>query len=361
MKTRTKVGWIAAVVAAIGLYASTYVVRQDQQAVVTSFGKPVAVVVNQIKDTTAVREELEGKYGTEEISFHEGAGLYFKAPWESVELSSRKIKMWSGNADQINTLDKRFVYVDGAAPHFVRDPLTHYLKFKGDSTAASQALDTVIDSAIRTGVTNNNLYNLVRTTNVALKQDNLFQTPDGMPNAGNTPVGNPAAVEEGDFKGRVKIEEDMYKTARGTCSSEFGEGLLDVVLTSVGYTGTVKTAVEQNMISERQRVAKQIRAEGEKYAKQMDGAIEQKTQELTGEAARITGEITGVAQAEAKRIRATGFETKDDKGNPIKVLGYQQMRDYFDFVRGLSVAEKLNGRYVIGRDDPLLGYLPTPK
>ena len=323
----------SAAVAASVLYASTYVVEQDEQAVITSFGKPVSAVLNQIKDTEKTAEELRAKYPG--IDVKEGAGLYFKLPWQTVNTFPRSLIAWDGYPEEVNTLDKRRVWLETAAFWYVHDPV-QFLQTVREVGQAQGSLDTQIDSAARVEITRNSLENEVRTTQKELMQDTE------MVRAGV--VAEVAPLTEG-FKGREIIETSIYDAAKVACLEKYGIGVEGFSIKSLNYVDSVRVSVEQNMIAERKRVAAKYTAEGQEEFNRMKGEISKETARLTSEAYVKQQEVIAAARADAMRIYAEAYG-KDP--------------EFFDFTRKLGVYDKLgeHTRLVFSGDQSWLKELP---
>ncbi|MHC4818473.1 MAG: SPFH domain-containing protein, partial [Planctomycetota bacterium] len=81
------------------LFASTYVVREWEQVVITQFGDPVGDPVSD-------------------------AGLHFKLPFiQAVNRFEKRILVWAGENGQITTRDKRFIWVDTTARWRIKEPI----------------------------------------------------------------------------------------------------------------------------------------------------------------------------------------------------------------------------------------------
>src|SRR5690554_1538791 len=75
----------------IVLFSSVYIVNETQQVVITQFGRPVGEAV-----TTP--------------------GLNFKVPFiQKVNYFDKRYLEWDGDANQIPTRDKKFIFVDSYA------------------------------------------------------------------------------------------------------------------------------------------------------------------------------------------------------------------------------------------------------
>ena len=126
------------------LSSSLFIVEEGFQAISLRFGK----IVNTYTE----------------------AGLKFKLPWDVVEIYSKKILSWDGKSDRIPTeqSEAQFIYVDTTARWKIINSTQFYEKL-GDRDEALKKLDDIIDSAIRTIISNNLLLEAVRSTRTSLE------------------------------------------------------------------------------------------------------------------------------------------------------------------------------------------------
>ena len=122
------------------LTSTFYTVREDEQVIITEFGRAV------------------GKPITD-------AGLHIKKPFiQTVLRFSKRILEWNGLPNQITTKDKRFIWVDTAARWKIADALAFY-RSQGNEDNAQSRLDDIIDSATRDSITAQLLIEVIRNSN----------------------------------------------------------------------------------------------------------------------------------------------------------------------------------------------------
>ena len=342
----------AALVTALG---SFYTIDQTEQAVVTQFGKPVRVVLNPLE--TEDREEtvarLKKEYSNRGVSISEGAGIKFKIPFiQSVTRFDRRLQRWNGNAEQIPTKDKKYVWVDPTARFYIEDPLM-FLNTVGMEYGAHGKLDEVVDSEIGTAIRNRNLIEVVRSDNreMRIAEEELRET---------IPV---EEVKEG----RGKIIDEITSKSREICRQRYGIGIHKegVLIKGLNYVAEVKEKVENRMIAERDRIAEKYTSEGEGEYQRIMGDKERDVKGISSEAEKTANEIMGRADAEATRIYARGFHHKevDSQGKTLKeydVVGFNSDPEFYKFWRTLQLYESGVGkgtRMVIGTDNPLFGLM----
>lgn len=320
------------IVIAIVLYSSMYIVDQTEQAVVTQFGKPVRVVINPIEGrrTQETMDRLKGKYAKEGIAVAEGAGLRLKIPFiQSVREFERRLLRWNGEAEQIPTKDKKYIWVDSTARWYIEDPL-QFLRSVGTEEQAHTRLDDIIDSSTRNSITKRDLLEIVRTDNREMRvaEEELRET---------TKVGQ---VTEG----RPKIVAEITETSRKSCE-EYGIGIHSsgVLIKGLTYIQDVKTKVEDRMIEERLRIAKKYTSEGEGEFERIMGNKEREVRTILSEAYKTAKEIEGAADAQATQIYAEGFGIDTD---------------FYRFWKTLELYEQYIGgprtKLILGADNPLL-------
>ena len=77
------------------------------------------------------------------------AGLHFKVPFIDIKNSfDKRILQWDGDANQIPTGDKKFIYIDTFGRWRITDPLLFYQSLRNEASAKGR-LDDIIDGATR--------------------------------------------------------------------------------------------------------------------------------------------------------------------------------------------------------------------
>lgn len=259
------------IVAALALlfvgFNSMFIVDEKNQAIVTQFGRPVGEPITS-------------------------PGLQFKIPFiQKVQFFDRRFLEWDGDANQIPTSDKKFIFVDTFARWEITDPLQFFLRLR-DERGAQSRLDDILDGETRNAVASNDLIDLVRSTNrePEVTEDFLdeFETLDRI------------------SIGRDAIEALVLQRANERVS-DLGIRILDFRFKRVNYNREVQQNVFDRMISERNRIADQFRSEGQGEARVILGEMERELARIRSEARREAQQIRGRADAEATRIYADAF------------------------------------------------------
>src|SRR5690554_1060009 len=215
MSWKSSIMIAGAIIALVLLSSATLVVDENEQVVITQFGKPV------------------GEAYTE-------PGLYYKTPFiQSVHRFDKRFLEWNGNRNQIPTRDKRFVWVDTYARWRIVDPLRFYQRVR-DERGAKSRLDDIIDGATRDAVANHDLIELVRSTNrVPLVDEDLQQGEDDLA-VGLAPI----------VHGRSKVMADILGQS-AALAEDLGVEVLDVRFKRINYNEDVQSRVYERMIAER--------------------------------------------------------------------------------------------------------------
>lgn len=259
---------VVAVVLAIALLSSIYVVYEPDQVIITQFGRPVGGTV----DTP---------------------GLHFKVPFvQKVNRFDKRFLEWDGESNEVPTRDKRFVQVDTTARWRISEPLLFFQRLR-DERGAQSRLDDILDGETRNAVANHALVEIVRTSNREPEPDASVPEED----QGFEPI----------RFGRDRVREVILEAARSR-TADLGIEILDVRLKRINYVEEVRAKVYDRMIAERQRIATQYRSEGEGEAAQIRGERDRDLQRIQSEAYREAQEVRGGADAESTRIYAGAYD-----------------------------------------------------
>lgn len=296
------------------LFASTYIVREWEQVVITQFGDPVGDPVSE-------------------------AGLHFKLPFiQAVNRFERRILVWDGEKGQITTRDKRFIWVDTTARWRIKEPLT-FLQAVRTERGAQTRLDDILDGATRDVISGHNLIEVVRLSNRVLDLPPEEEERDEADFRATTQEGR-ERIEQG----RDRLVEAILEKARAK-ALEYGITLIDVRIKRINYVETVRTTVYARMISERQRIAERYRSVGKGRKAEIDGQRMREEQKISSEAYKKAQEIVAKADADAARIFAEA---------------YNRDPEFYGFWRTLKTYENTigaNTTLILSPDSELYRYL----
>ena len=255
--------------AAILAYFMTYVVEEGQQAVITQFGKPVSFVTEP--------------------------GLKLRIPFiQSVQKLEKRLLPWDGAPENMQTGDKKRIYVDCWARWRIVDLETFFTNVQTEQNG-QKILDDIVDSSVRDVIARNNLIDLVRTS----KDRELVQE--------NAQVTRPNLSRDQVTTGRKQIEEDILADASDSLESRYGMQLVAVHIKRVSYNDRVKDTVFERMRSERQLVAQLFESEAREEGNKISGLTRKELDSIEGEMTQKSAEIRGSADAEVIRLTAEAY------------------------------------------------------
>ncbi|MCK4645033.1 MAG: protease modulator HflC [Candidatus Aminicenantes bacterium] len=269
-----------AIVTLIVLLNSFYIVSETNQVIITQFGEPIGDAV--IKP-----------------------GLHMKIPFIQVAHKFEKRWLeWDGDANEIPTKDKKYIWVDTYARWRVSNPLVFFQRVR-DERGAHTRIDDIIDGVTRDTIANFDLIEIVRSTN---REFELTEEA--------------AILEVISTKietGRDKIAQMIFEKS-SLITPEIGVELRDVRIKRVNYVTAVQEEVFYRMIAERKRIAAKYRSEGDGESAKVRGEKERELKKIQSEAYRKTQEIKGKADAEATRIYARAYNLDPEFYQFMKTL-----------------------------------------
>ena len=297
----------AVAVLLLALFVSTYTLPETEQAILVQFGRPVGGLVTE-------------------------PGLHFKVPFvQTVHRFDKRWLEYDGDANEIPTKDKKFIWVETYARWRIKDPLRYFQAVR-DERGAQTRLDGIVDGETRNAVASFDLIEIVRSSNRA------FQITEDLAGLGAAEAG--AHID----MGRSKIAEIILEKA-AKITPEFGIELVDVRFKRINYTESVQQTVFQRMISERKRIAERSRSEGQG-----------KAAEIRGQKERDMLAASSVGYRDAQKLKGAA----DAKAAAIYSRAYGRDADFYQFVKAMeTLKESLSGQttVILSTDSELLKYL----
>ncbi len=356
---------IIAVIATIGValvlfYSSAFVVQETEYAVVLQFGEVMKIV--------------------------EKPGLNFMVPFvQEVKRFDNRWLEWDGEANQITTRDKRYIYIEVFARWRIKDPKM-FIEQLRDETSAIGRLDDILDNATRNVVANHRLIELIRASNRDFEydvdemshskrsdkkvadgakasdaeaaapadasnpaaeignkdaEDTLGQaTKEDSPKAEESQARNDAKRDQNQ-KQQLSEDEDNYSIEVGRDkltrmvlekaekkAVDIGIDIKDVQIKRINYIESVEAKVFDRMISERKRVAEAYRSEGRGRSAEILGKMEMELKQIQSEAYMESQKIMGRADAKAAEIYAKAYGKNPDFYQFVKTMeSYKQTID----------------------------------
>jgi membrane protease subunit HflC len=298
-------------IAVIVAESAFYTVAENEQVVLTEFGKIVS-------DTVKV------------------PGLHWKAPLiQDVHSFDKRWLQWEGASNQIPTRDKKYIWIDAFARWRIANPLLFFQRLR-DERGAQSRLDDIIDGEVRNVIANHDLIDIVRSSPRTFEHGDEADT---------------GQTDEAAFTftiGRQKLAAMVLQKA-STVMPDYGIELSDLKIKHVNYVDSVQQKVFERMISERKRIGERYRSEGKGKRAEIEGKIERELLRIRSEAYEKAEEIRGRADAEAAHIYAEAYNRDPELYAFVKTLDtYKTIMD-----------EKTE--LVLSTDSPLLKYLRAGK
>lgn len=303
-----------AVIAALVLYNSAYIIDETEQVVITQFGR----IVGDAKKTP---------------------GLKFKIPFiQKVNYFPKNLLEWDGDPGQIPTKDKTYIWVDTFARWRINDPIVYFQTVK-DEFSALKRLDDIIDPAMRDLISAYPLVESVRNTDRPM---DTFDTIQGQGDQEGQETPKRLVRYQVDW-GRAEIARQIEKQAREKLA-DFGIQVVDVKIKRINYIDSVRSSVYNRMIAERNQIAEKFRAEGQGEASNIRGGKERDLQVIKSQAYKQAQEIKGKADAQAAHIYAAA---------------YGQDPEFYAFVKTMELYKKAlekDSSVILSTDSELMKY-----
>jgi membrane protease subunit HflC len=288
MLGRRVVPFAVVLILVLGLWGSGFVVNEAEQVILTQFGRPVGKPIND-------------------------PGFHLKVPFiQQAHYFDSRFLEWDGEANQLPTRDKRFIWVDSYARWRISDPLKFFQRLK-DERGAQTRLDDILDGETRNAIANHDLVEVVRSTSRTPEVDESQTEEERV-------VLDPIQV------GREKIRLEILTKAQSR-TTDLGIEILDVRLKRLIYVAEVQEKVFDRMIAERERIAASFRSQGEGEALRIQGQKERDLKQISSEAYKKAEEVRGRADAEATEIYARVYNRSADT------------RDFYQFLKTMETFE----------------------
>ena len=287
-KALITLGVIVALVLILVILGPFYILSEGEQSVVTRFGAIVKV------ETTP--------------------GLKFKMPFvDTVVRYSSKVLSWDGDAQRIPTKENQFIYVDPTSRWVISDPKRFYETVKTVDNAQLR-LDDILDSTVRTVISENYLNEAVRNSNrinqmTVVEEVSSIDDLEAAERLRSLTVSN--TTQESIRVGRQGLSDRMLELA-SSYTQEYGITLIDVVIRQIKYSDDLTESVYQRMIKERNQIAEAYRSYGRGQLAEWEGKTTSEQKAILSGAYAESEQIKGVADAEATRIYAEAYELDPD-------------------------------------------------
>ena len=294
-------------------YGSIYIINEAEQAVVTQFGKPVGGAITE-------------------------AGIHFKTPIiQTVIKFDKRILEWDGSANEIPTLDNKYIFIDAFARWRISDALQFYKSAKNELLAQSR-LDDILDGAVRDEIANRTLVEIIRSS------DRVMAIQDVESSSVNV---NDKIKEDLTAKGArlLIIESILESVSKRLLDLNMGIEILDVQLKRINYNNQVQEQVFNRMISGQNQIAEKYRAQGQGSKQEILGMQVQRKKEIISSAYLESQKIKGEADAKATKIYADA---------------YGKSPEFYNFIQTLATYSNTldsSTQFILSTDNPYLKYI----
>jgi membrane protease subunit HflC len=229
--------------AAVAIYASAFIVHQNEQALVLRFGESKRVVTTP--------------------------GLNWKIPLvDSVEIYDKRILDLDSQPQEVTASDQKRLVVDSFARYKIVDPLKFYQTLRYEEGVKSR-LGPIIDSAMRRVLGSSTFQDVVRDK----REELMSRIAKQVNNEGN----------------------------------EFGLEVVDVRIKRADLPEQNSKSVFERMRAERQREAAEFRAQGTAEANRIKATADREATVIRAEATRKGEELRGAGDAERNKIYAEAY------------------------------------------------------
>ena len=235
-----------------------YILTEGEQSIVTRFGKI--------------------------INTEYSAGLKLKIPFiDNVIIYPKKVLSWDGAAQRIPTKENQFIWVDTTARWKISDPAKYYETVNTVNNGLLR-MDDVLDSTVRTVISENPLNEAVRNTNKINRmevEDTVVQNLDDLQDAENLRnLTKTTTLQESISIGREGLSSKMYQLATNF-TDEYGIELIDIIIRQIRYSDDLTESVYERMIKERNQIAEAYRSYGRGQLAQWEGKTESEQKNIT--------------------------------------------------------------------------------
>ena len=261
-----------------------YMVNEGEQAVITRFGR--------IVDTETT------------------SGLKLKMPViDTVTKYPKMLLSWDGDAQRIPTKENQFIWVDATARWRINDPALFYMTVKTVEGGIAR-LNDVLDSTIRTVISENYLNEAVRSTNRINSMEIEENVGSEVENAEDAEtlrsLTSTRAVQEEIKIGRDGLSDMMLQDA-APLTLRYGIELEDVIIRQIRYSDDLTASVYSRMIKERSQIAETYRSYGRGQLLSWQGRTENDKKNILSKAYAESEKIKGDADAVATAIYSNAY------------------------------------------------------
>ncbi len=332
------------------LSSSMFIVREDEQAVVARFGRPIRAIAGAREESE--RNEVRGQIDVANVemkltvSLTFGAGFYFKVPFlDEVEFFENRLLQFDAPPTEAVTLDKQRVMIDTFARWRISNPLLYRQRMRTEFEAQNR-LRAIITNDVNAHVAKYNFSEIIRTTNRILE----LEREEALSNL----------VTEVKI-GRAKIMEEVTQICDAK-AKEIGIRIYDLRIKRADLPEANRERIYSRMEEERKRISTRFIERGRAKAQKIRADTDKTVRVMLAEADRKKRIIEGDADAEALRIYAQGFE-ETESGTTRTFEGYESDPQFYKFLRQLEALETVvcatQTTFVVSTDSEIFSLLKS--
>jgi membrane protease subunit HflC len=234
--------------------SSTFVVQEQDQAVVLAFGRFVRV--------------------------EQQPGLHLKYPWpfQEVRYYDKRVLDFEADLGEINTADQKQTIVDTYTRYRITDPLKFFQTAGTIEAFESRREEAPLNALIKSNV---------REVFARVELSTLLTAK------------------------RAEVMEEITKRVRGQFTS-FGVDIIDVRLKRIDLPPQNRDAVQQRMETQRRQEAIRIRAEGDKESQRIRAEADKQVRVIRAEAEQKANILRGEGEGTAQEIYNRAFGQDKD-------------------------------------------------
>lgn len=279
----------AVVVIALILFSSTYVVYEDEVAVVKTFGKIVSVVINQ-EDEAIVANNISKISKGSEIKVITAKGLQFKLPFaQTVDVYTSKNLTYQSQVEIINTQDDKKIEISMYAQYRIIDPLKFQLTINTLENVRAKMDNRVYPVVIQSA------------NNLAFHE--FFELD----------LLNELVTEK-----RNELNEELI--------NDFGIYVTDIGINKKNFPASNITAIEEKMSMQIEKESQKLKAEGDSIYEQAKAKTDRQ---------RI--EVVSAAREEAANTKASA----DAEALTIYQNSLQKDLEFYKFIQRMNIYKSL--------------------
>jgi membrane protease subunit HflC len=301
-------GIVFAVVIVLGLFAlvnSLYIVREDEVAIVKTFGKINNVII-AFDDAEDVNNNLK-RNNYPNIRVITEKGLHFKRPFiDTVERYSAKYLTYTSNTELINTNDERRIEIEMYAQYRVLDPVVFGLAV-GNKVEANKRMDEYV-------------YKTVINSANTLKFDEFF------------------------YQNTLSELLDSKKDALNEqLVAEYGLFVTDIGINRKNFPQSNVSNIEEKMAKEIEKESEKLIAEGDSEYIKAQSITDRQRAEIVSKAVENAAIIKADADAESIRIYQESL---------------QKDLEFFQFIKRMEIYENIQGSTIfLDNDNAIFNFI----